>query len=88
VSREKALAAVRVAVADLLRQKGCVTIVDVLVAMGRLTPARVEDWRLGRVRYLERVVQGNLGQLSAIGQEVRAACEATGLAPFLRAGMP
>lgn len=81
MSREKALAAARAAVATVLREKGAVTVVDVLVAMGRLAPARVEDWRFGRVPYLERVVQGSLGQLSAIGRQVRAACEAMGLEP-------
>jgi hypothetical protein len=81
VSREKARAAARKAVAEVLREKGCVTMVDVLVAMGRLTPARVEDWRFGRVPDLERVVQGSLARLSAIGREVRAACEAMGLEP-------
>lgn len=79
--KEEALAAVRVAVADLLREKGCVTMVDVLVALGRLTPTRLKDWRLGRVPYLERVVQGSLGKLSATVREVRASCEAMGLLP-------
>lgn len=81
MSRQKTLAAVRVAVADLLREKGCVTMVDVLVAVGRLTPTRVEDWRFGRVPYLERVVLGSLGNLAATLREVRAACEAIGLVP-------
>jgi Fe-S-cluster containining protein len=68
-------------VADVLREKGCVTMVDVLVAMGRLAPGRVEEWRFGRVPFLERAVDGNLAALSAIGREVRAACEALGLEP-------
>lgn len=80
-SHEKARASARRAVAETLRERGCVTMVDVLVAMGRLPSARVEDWRFGRVPYLERIVEGSLGTLSAIGREVRATCEALGLEP-------
>lgn len=84
MSREKVLAAARRAVSDVLREKGCVTIVDVLVAMGRLAPARVEDWRFGRVPHLERVIAGNLAVLSAIGREVRTTCHALGLEPTVK----
>lgn len=85
MSREKARAAARRAVAEVPWEKGCVTIVEVLVAMGRLSTAGVEDWRFGRVAHLERVVDSSLGTLSAIGREVRAACEALGLESSLTA---
>ncbi len=79
--RSEALARVRRAVADVLRREGHVSVVQVLVEMQRLTPARLEDWRFGRVPYLERVVQGSLSELSAIGREVRRAALAQGLTP-------
>ncbi|MHB8876509.1 MAG: hypothetical protein ACYC8T_22670 [Myxococcaceae bacterium] len=40
--------------------------VDVLVGMGLLAADRLEDWRFGRVPYLERVIQGNLSRLSRL----------------------
>jgi hypothetical protein len=58
-----------------------VSVVDVLVEMKRLTPAHVEGWRLGRIPYLERVVRGNLGNLSLIGREIRSTAQAQGLTP-------
>jgi Fe-S-cluster containining protein len=75
------LARVRAATAVVLRQKGYVSVVDVLVEMKRLTPAHLEDWRFGRIPYLERVVQGNLSKLSLIGREIRSVAQAQGLTP-------
>jgi Fe-S-cluster containining protein len=75
------LARVRAATAVVLRQKGYVSVVDVLVEMKRLTPAHLEDWRFGRVPYLERLVEGNLSKLSLIGREVRNVAQAQGLTP-------
>jgi Fe-S-cluster containining protein len=67
--------------AEVLRRDGYVSVVQVLVEMQRLTPARLEDWRFGRVPCLERVVQGSLGGLSAIGREIRRSALAQGLRP-------
>jgi Fe-S-cluster containining protein len=75
------LAHARRAFAVVLQQQAYVSVVDVLVEMKRLTPAHLEDWRFGRVPYLERVVEGNLGKLSLIGREVRNAAQAQGLTP-------
>ena len=75
------LARVRGAVAVVLRHKGHVSVVDVLVEMKRLTPDHIEDWRFGRIPYLERVVAGNLSKLSLIGREIRRVARAHGLKP-------
>lgn len=40
--------------------------VDVLVGMGFLDPAKLEDWRRGRVPYLEKVIDCNLTRLSRL----------------------
>jgi hypothetical protein len=40
--------------------------VDVLVGMHVLTPERLEDWRRGRVPYLEQVIESNLTRLSRL----------------------
>ena len=54
------------AVATILEKGKVVAPVDVLVGMGLLTREHLEDWRRGRVPYLERVVTGNLTRLSRI----------------------
>jgi hypothetical protein len=83
--RSEVLARVRRAFAEVLRREGYVSVVHVLVEMKRLTPARLEDWRFGRVPYLERVVQGSLSELTAIGQEVRRVGREHGLKPTFTA---
>src|SRR5438093_39628 len=40
--------------------------VDVLVRMDILAPKDLEDWRFGRVPYLERVIHGSLSRLSRL----------------------
>jgi hypothetical protein len=54
------------AMAKLLRHGKVVAPVDVLVEMGLLTRERLEDWRLGRVPYLEQVILCNLTRLSRL----------------------
>ncbi len=53
-------------VSSLLQHGKVVTPVDVLIGMSLLTPARVEDWRRGRVPYLEQVINCNLTRLSRL----------------------
>jgi hypothetical protein len=54
------------AVATILTTKTVVTPIDVLVGMHLLTPEKVQDWRRGRVPYLERVINCNLTRLSRL----------------------
>lgn len=54
------------AVTDLLQQGKVVAPVDVLTGMGLLTREQVEDWRRGRLPYLERVINCNLTRLSRV----------------------
>ena len=83
--KNEMLSRVREAMAVVLRRNGYVSVVDVLVEMKRLTPAHLEDWRFGRIPYLERVVQGSLGKRSLIGREIRSAAQAQGLTPSFTA---
>ena len=53
-------------VAAILTHGKIVTPIDVLVRMGLLAPERLEDWRRGRVPYLEKVVNCNLTRLSRV----------------------
>jgi hypothetical protein len=51
---------------EILKKGNVVRAIDVLVGMGQLTPAQLEDWRAGRIPYLERVIAGNLMRLSRL----------------------
>jgi hypothetical protein len=52
------------AVEPLLARGKVVAPIDVFVGIGLLDPATVEDWRFGRVPYLERVIKCNLTKVS------------------------
>jgi hypothetical protein len=54
----------RAAETALARQQ-YVSAIDVLCGMGLLAPVRVDDWRKGRIDFLERVIQGNLHKISS-----------------------
>lgn len=54
------------AVAAILERGTVVAPVDVLVGMGLLAPDHLEDWRRGRVHYLEQVINCNLTRLSRL----------------------
>ena len=57
------------------------TAIDVLVGLGWLEPRRVDDWRQGRVPYLEAVVIASLGKISTAMKVFRQWAAARGLAP-------
>jgi hypothetical protein len=73
------------AVGVLLARGTVVAPVDVLVEMGVLEPKRLEDWRFGRVPYLERVVQGNLTRLSRLLRILRFHAHDLNLVPSVTA---
>jgi hypothetical protein len=54
-----------------LKAKGHISMVDVLMEMGKLSRQDYERWRLRQVPYLERVLQGNLAQLNAVLRAVQ-----------------
>jgi hypothetical protein len=71
---------VRAAEAALERQQ-YVSAIDVLVGMGLLPASRVEDWRKGRIDFLERAIQGNLQKISFSMAAFRRWAEAKELRP-------
>jgi hypothetical protein len=46
------------------RQHYVSIIIDVFMGMGLLQYVHVQDWRKGRIPYLEKVIQGNLNKIS------------------------
>jgi hypothetical protein len=66
---------------EALQERKFVTAIDVLVGLGWLEPRRVDEWRQGRVDYLERVVVASLGKISTAMQCFRRWAQARGLKP-------
>ena len=54
---------------------------DVLMEIGVLPKEKYEDWRRGRIDYLERVCTVNLRKLSFIMRQIRAYAQKSGLKP-------
>ncbi len=52
-------------------EKGFVCSVDILLQLGYLTKKDYEDWRFGRVDYLEKVCNINLSKLTLINKRIR-----------------
>jgi hypothetical protein len=63
-AQERLQARVVAAAGAAYAQRRVVTPIDVLVGVGWLEPSRLEDWRMGRVPYLEKVVIANLRRIS------------------------
>lgn len=55
--------------------------IDALLATGWLRPEKVEDWRRGRVPYLESVVVASLSKISTAMRIFRSWTESEGLRP-------
>jgi hypothetical protein len=51
---------------DQLREKGFVAPIELFTRMDLLSPASVENWRRGRIPYLERAIQCNLSKANRI----------------------
>jgi hypothetical protein len=64
-----------------LAERKVVGAVDVLVGLGWLPRRRVDEWRQGRVEYLEGVTQANPSKLSAAMASFRGWAKGRGLEP-------
>lgn len=64
-----------------LQEKGYAAPADVLMDIGVLTKEDYENWRFGRVPYLECVCKVNLKMLSSIMHEVRSYAAKNNLKP-------
>ena len=63
------------------QRRGYAAPVDVLMEIGVMPKEKYEDWRRGRIDYLERVCTVNLRKLSFIMREIRAYAQKSGLKP-------
>lgn len=75
--RRKIASACSAAVAE----RGYVTAIDALLATGWLLPEKVEDWRRGRVPYLEQVTVASLPKISTALRTFTGWAKSAGLRP-------
>ena len=66
---------------ELINDKGYITSVDVLIQLQYLSKEDYENWRFGRIDYLERVCHVNLGKLSRINSFIRQQARKMNLKP-------
>jgi len=64
-----------------LDERGFVTGIDVLVGMGWLAPRRVDEWRQGRIAYLEAAVEAGAGKVSTAMRLFHGWARHSGLRP-------
>lgn len=81
MNNEELKSKVRFAAYNILKTKAFVSPVDILLAVGVLAITDYENWRMGRVDYLERVCKVNLSMLSLIIKELRYYSQNNGLEP-------
>lgn len=55
---------VRNAIDEILKEKNYISPIDLFIHCNRLDKKAYEDWRLGKIRYLEKVIEGNLSVLN------------------------
>jgi hypothetical protein len=72
-------------VEDILRRGNIVMPVDVIVGVGLLTLEHLEEWRRGRVPYLERVINCNLTRLGRLLRILRFHAHDLNLKPSMTA---
>jgi len=66
---------------EALYKQQFVSPIDVFIGMKLLQPIHVDDWRKGRIPYLERVIQGSLGKITFCMKCFRAWAKEKGLKP-------
>ncbi len=81
MARDDIQARVRRLAEQMLAEQHYVRPVDVLLGLGWLAPPHLDQWRQGRVPYLESVVQANLSKVSTAMTELRRWARARELVP-------
>lgn len=70
------------AIAGIMQSDEVVTPVEVLLRLQRISKEQYEDWRFGRIPYLEKVFLGSLGKASRILRIVDFHGRSLGLTPL------
>ena len=80
---QELVARVRKSVCERIHRQGYVAPVEVMMDVGVLSKENYENWRFGRVPYLERVCQTNLHKLATLMREIRSLAAKNGYEPSL-----
>ena len=72
---------VKQAISEIAFKKGYVSSVDVLIRIGILSQKDYQDWRFGKIPYLEKACQSNLRNLSTVNSLIRKYSEVWNLEP-------
>ena len=81
MNEKKLIGEVHSSVYHQCQRRGYAAPVDVMTDIGVLPKQKYEDWRFGKVDYLERVCTVNLRKLSFIMHQMRVYARKTGLKP-------
>ncbi len=80
-TKDKLYPKVRDAVKSILERQDVISTIDVFMQLQRLSREQYEDWRFGRIAYLERALVGNLSQLNRILRILDCCAQDNGLKP-------
>lgn len=72
---------IRKIISELSNQKGYIGSVDVLIKLNYLSQKDYDDWRAGKIEYLEKVCKTNLHKLSTINRIIRQISNQMNLKP-------
>ena len=56
---------------QLIADKGFICSIDILCELNYLNKSQIDDWRFGKIQYLEKVCSTNLGKLSFINKSIQ-----------------
>ena len=52
--------------------KGYVCVIDLMLGLDWLTPSKLNDWKQGKIPYLERIITANLSKISTVMKELKS----------------
>jgi len=66
---------------QLIVDKGFICSIDILYELDYLKKSQIEDWRFGKIQYLEKVCGKNLGTLTFINKTIKEIAKDLNLRP-------
>jgi hypothetical protein len=84
MNRQQLQVKVKQLVHQMIHEKQEASPIELFIRMDKLNPKLVQEWRAGKVPYLERLMQGSLSQLSFIMSVYRKTASEMGLQAVIR----
>jgi hypothetical protein len=57
---------------NVVSKKGYVSVIDLFLSIGWLTPDKLADWKMGKTSYLEQIITANLSKISKAMKEFQS----------------